>query len=144
METDSFFWQLLKQLPETIFALLGLPVPKPGVYRFEAVEIKNPQYRLDGLFIPRRRSLPLYFVDVQFQRNPNFYANLFAKVTSYINQNDPAQGFMAVAIFQDRTMEPADCKNLQHWINSPNVRRIYLDELSIPGPPKLLYLKSNL
>ena len=26
METDAFFWQLLKQLPETLFALLGLPV----------------------------------------------------------------------------------------------------------------------
>jgi hypothetical protein len=25
METDSFFWKVLKQLPETLFELLGSP-----------------------------------------------------------------------------------------------------------------------
>jgi len=90
METDSFFWQLFKQLPETLFALLGLPVEGAAAYRFDSVEIKK-SYRLDGLFVPEKAHLPVYFVEVQFQRALRFYANLFAKVFSYLEANDPNQ-----------------------------------------------------
>ena len=74
METDSFFWQLLKQLPETLFALLGLPAEAAAAYRFDSVEIKK-SYRLDGLCVPMKPNLPVYFVEVQFRRAPRFYAN---------------------------------------------------------------------
>jgi predicted transposase YdaD len=40
METDLFFYQLLKQLPETLFALLGQPLERATEYRFESVERK--------------------------------------------------------------------------------------------------------
>jgi hypothetical protein len=39
METDSFFYQLLKQLPETLFALLGEPLTRVADYRFDALEV---------------------------------------------------------------------------------------------------------
>jgi predicted transposase YdaD len=81
METDSFFFQLLKQLPETLFALLGEPLTRVADYRFDALEVKK-SYRLDGLFVPARVDLPVYFVEVQFRRVRRFYANLFAKVFS--------------------------------------------------------------
>ena len=58
METDSFFWQLLTKLPDTLFALLGLPIPRPGTYRFSSVELKQ-SYRIDGVFAPHRRTLPV-------------------------------------------------------------------------------------
>ena len=38
METDSFFYQLLKQLPETLFALLDEPLTHVADYRFDALE----------------------------------------------------------------------------------------------------------
>ncbi len=41
METDSLFYQLLKHLPETIFALVGQPVSSAADYRFDALEIKG-------------------------------------------------------------------------------------------------------
>jgi Protein of unknown function (DUF2887) len=97
METDSFFYQLLKQLPETLFELLGLPPERARSYRFDSVELKK-ALRIDGLFLPNRRSLPLYFVEVQFQPVAKFYANLFAKVFSYLDENDPGQDWKAVAI----------------------------------------------
>jgi predicted transposase YdaD len=40
METDSFFYQLLRQLPETLFALLGQPLERAADYRFESFERK--------------------------------------------------------------------------------------------------------
>ncbi len=49
METDSFFCQLLKHLPQTVFELLGLPAKQAGGYRFDSVEVKK-SFRIDGLF----------------------------------------------------------------------------------------------
>ena len=132
METDSFFWQLLKQLPETLFALLGMPVEAAAAYRFDSVEIKK-SYRLDGLCIPVKANLPVYFVEVQFRRAPRFYANLFAKVFSYLEANDPDQDWQAMAIFANRSVEPSLQLPYQDLLASPRVRRIYLDEMTTSG-----------
>jgi predicted transposase/invertase (TIGR01784 family) len=142
METDSFFYQLLKQLPETLFALLGQPLSLVADYRFDAMEIKK-SYRLDGLFVPRRKNLPLYFVEVQFQRRKRFYANLFAKVFSYLEANNPDQEWMAIALFGNRVCEPKSPKTYEEFLQSKRVRRIYLDELSLSDavPPGLTVLQ---
>ena len=81
METDSFFCQLLKQLPQTLFELLGLPAKQARGYRFDSVEVKK-SFRIDGLFLPRRASMPLYFVEVQFRSLATFYAWTQALETS--------------------------------------------------------------
>ncbi len=78
METDSFFYSLLNQLPETLFALLGQPLEKAADYRFSSEEVKK-SYRIDGLFVPKRADLPVYVVEVQCQTLKTLYANLFAK-----------------------------------------------------------------
>jgi predicted transposase/invertase (TIGR01784 family) len=142
MKTDSFFYQLLKQLPETLFALLGQPLTRMANYRFDAVEVKK-SYRLDGLFVPKRADLPVYFVEVQFRRTRRFYPNLFAKVFSYLEANDPDQEWMAIALFSSRAAEPKRQKNYEGLLETKRVRRIYLDELSIPGkaPPGLTILQ---
>jgi predicted transposase/invertase (TIGR01784 family) len=130
METDSFFWQLLKELPDTLFVLLGLPVSKAAAYRFDAVELKK-THRLDGVLIPKSARLPLYFVEVQFQRRSRFYANLFAKVFLYLEANDPGQDWHAVALFANRKIEPKKRKPYRALLESPQVHRLYLDELSV-------------
>ena len=132
MESDSFFWQLLAKLPETLFALLGLPASRAAEYRFESVEVKK-SYRLDGLFIPSKSTLPIYVVEVQFQRNRKFYANLFAKVFSYLEVNDPNQDWRALALFETRKIEPQAQPGYQVLINSEHVHRIYLDKISVSG-----------
>src|SRR6266852_8730457 len=105
METDTFFCQLFKQLPETLFQLIGLPGEQARAYRFDSVEVKK-SFRIDGLFLPNCADLPLYFLEVQFQRSAKFYANLFAKVYSFLEENDPGQDWKAVAIFASRQLEP--------------------------------------
>ncbi len=142
METDSFFYQLLKQLPETLFALVGQPLIRVAEYRFDALEVKK-SYRVDGLFVPTRSSLPVYFVEVQFRRARRFYANLFAKVFSYLEANDPEQEWMAVALFSNRAAEPKRREPYEELLASPRVRRIYLEELSVAGeaPPGLTILQ---
>lgn len=130
METDSFFYRLFSQLPQTFFELLGLPATRAKAYRFHSVELKK-AFRIDGLFVPARRKLPLYFVEVQFHRKPNFYANLFAKVFSYLEENDAGQEWVAVAIFPTRAEEPKRLGPYAELLDSQRVRRIYLEDIAL-------------
>jgi predicted transposase/invertase (TIGR01784 family) len=135
MESDSFFYQLFQNLPQTLFELLGLPASRAKAYRFDSVELKK-SFRIDGLFVPKRRSLPLYFVEVQFQRRPNYYADLFAKVFTYLNENDPRQEWVAVAIFPSRGEEPKHQGPYEDLLRSKRVKRIYLDDIKdAKNPP---------
>jgi predicted transposase/invertase (TIGR01784 family) len=136
METDSIFCQLFKCRPETLFELLGEPPVRARSYRFDSVELKK-SFRIDGLFLPKRHSMPLYFVEVQFQRLERFYANLFAKVFSYLNENRPGQDWRAVAIFPSRREQPRRHKPYDDLLASRRFKRIYLDEMVVPDDPPL-------
>jgi predicted transposase/invertase (TIGR01784 family) len=136
METDSFFWKPLKQLPQTLFELLGLPPQLARRYRFDSVEVKK-SFRIDGLYLPSKAGLPLYFVEVQFRRLPAFYANLFAKVFCYLEDNDPGQDWLAVAVFPSRSVEPKVLAPYDALLESRHVRQIYLDTYPMPAQPPL-------
>jgi len=136
METDSFFYHLLKTLPRTLFDLLGLPASLARSYRFDSVEVKK-AYRIDGLFLPKDANLPLYVVEVQHQYRLNFYANIFSKVFGYLHENDPRQEWVAVAIFASRTMEPKQMTVYEDLLGSKRVKRFYLDEQVMPSNPPL-------
>jgi predicted transposase/invertase (TIGR01784 family) len=136
METDSFFWKLFKQLPQTLFDLLDLPAQRVRRYRFDSVEVKK-SFRIDGLFLPGKTGLPLYFLEVQFRRKPAFYANLFAKVFCYLEDNSPGQDWLAVAVFPSRSMEPKELGPYDALLQSRHVRRIYLDKHPMPAAPPL-------
>ena len=96
------------------------------------MEIKK-SYRLDGICVPANPELPVYFVEVQFQRIRKVYANLFAKVFSYLDANDPDQEWMALALFLNRAIEPKGRGTYDYFLASPRVRRFYLDELEAPA-----------
>lgn len=143
MESDSFFFQFFKRLPETLFELIDKPAALADAYRFDSVEVKK-SLRIDGLFLPNKASLPLYFVEVQFQRVEKFYANLFAKVFCYLEENDPNQEWVAVAIFASRNEEPKSLASYEDFLDSNRVKRVYLSELRLPAnpPPGLGILSS--
>lgn len=136
METDSFFCQLLKHLPEVLFQLIGLPSDRARSYRFDSVELKK-SFRIDGLFIPKRPQLPMYIVEIQFRRTRGFYANLFAKVFCYLEENNPEQEWVAVAIFPNRNAEPKHLEPYLDLLESKRVKRIYLDKLPATDDPPL-------
>jgi predicted transposase/invertase (TIGR01784 family) len=136
METDAFFDQLLKQWPQTLFELLHLPAEQALQYRFDSVELKK-SLRIDGLFLPSRSSLPVYVVEVQFRPSASFYANLFAKVFCYLEENDPVQDWRAIAIFPTRSIEPAQVESYGDLLHSKRVQRIYLDEIRTLAEPTI-------
>ena len=65
MNTDTPFYRLFQERPATVFELAGLPVPANPASRFNAEEVKQTAFRLDGLLQPEtgRDDLPLVFVE---------------------------------------------------------------------------------
>lgn len=85
MKTDTIFYQLFQNFPSIFFELIGQPATATSRYQFTSLEVKQRAFRFDGLFLPVAESpeLPIYFVEVQFQKKSNFYARLFAEIFLY-------------------------------------------------------------
>lgn len=130
MRTDTIFYQLFLTFPSLLFELLGEPIGIADNYQFTSVEIKEKASRFDGIFIPEREDMPIYFVEVQFQNKPDFYWELIAEINLYLNQYKPIQDWKAVALFAQRRLE---VKSLtlyqQELIHNHRIIRIYLDDL---------------
>ena len=112
MITDPLFCRLFETSPETFFLLLGLPSDASkemaARYQYLAIEFKETSHRTDGVFLPKEPDLPLYFVEIQFYARANIFADLLAKVFTYLKQHNSAQDFRGVVLFAGRSLEPAD------------------------------------
>ena len=129
MKTDTIFYQLFKEFPSIFFALIDQPAELANNYQFTSSEVKQRAFRFDGLFLPSNQAeeLPIYFVEVQFQKKSNFYARLFAEIFLYFYQYDHDRDWYAIVIYRRRSIEtsaPRQYRELMH-----RVRRIYLDEI---------------
>ena len=135
MKTDPIFYSLFKQLPSSFFELIGRPASEALNYRFDSVELKQTAFRIDGLFVPVVEDIerPVYFVEVQFRRDPKVYSGLFAEIFVYLHQNNPAQDWRAVVIYETRSQEPTEVLPYEDLLNSFKVTRVYLDELTPDG-----------
>lgn len=74
-------------------------------YQFTSIELKQLAFRLDGLFLPpiNQPNLPIYFVQVQFQKDDGFYYHLFAKIFLYLYQDKPVNNWRAVVVYPRRS-----------------------------------------
>ncbi len=126
MKTDAIFYQLFQTLPDLFFKLAGIPYSDS--YQFQAVELKQTAFRLDGLFVPKYAELPLIFVEVQFQKDERFYGRFFSEIMLYLYQQQPKQvNWQAVAIFPNRVVDVGKLDYYQTEL--PHLQRIYLDEV---------------
>ncbi|MCA2976274.1 MAG: DUF2887 domain-containing protein, partial [Microcystis sp. M110S1] len=70
MKTDTIFYRLFQTFPGLLFELIDFPGELANFYRFSSVEVKQLSFRIDGVFLPEREDLPIYFTEVQFQNDP--------------------------------------------------------------------------
>jgi hypothetical protein len=127
MITDPLFYRLFETSPETFFLLLGMPADAAretaARYQYQAIEFKETAHRVDGVFLPKEPGLPLYFLEVQFYPLSSVFADLLAKVFTYLKQHDPAQDFVAVVLFAGRTLEPPDAASYRPLMEAGLIRR---------------------
>ena len=87
---------------------------------------------LDGLFTTKEEysDLPLYFVEVQFYQEADFYDRLFPSIFLYFSQYKPVNPeWFAIVIF-DRKSNDVAIPTRYREIVQQRLQRIYLDEIS--------------
>ncbi|MGE0826965.1 MAG: Rpn family recombination-promoting nuclease/putative transposase [Candidatus Binatia bacterium] len=134
MHTDSLFYRLFQTLPQLLFALIDQPADHAARYQFTSEELKQTAFRLDGIFRPPddQSDWPVFFVEVQFQLDPELYSRLFAEVFLYLRQHRPVHPWHAVVIFPTRTVDPGPHLHYNVLLESTHMSQVYLDEWAQP------------
>ena len=110
MKTDTLFYQLFQEFPWIFFQLIQKEETNLNAYEFIAPEIKQRTFRLDGLFTTKEEysDLPLYFVEVQFYQEADFYDRLFPSIFLFFSQYKPTNPeWFAVVIFDRKSNDVA-------------------------------------
>lgn len=129
MKTDSIFYRFFQELPSIFFELIGNSPQTAEAYQFSSVEIKQTAFRIDGVFLPTQVQNPIYFVEVQFQPDPEIYYRVFSELFLYIRQYKPQNPWRSVVIYPTRNIDIGDRSHHAELLDSPRVQLIYLDEL---------------
>lgn len=126
MKTDSLFYQLFQTFPGIFFELIGQPASEGNAYEFQSVEIKETIKRIDGVFVLSRRiQQPIYFVEVQFQVDKDFYYRFFTEIFLYLGQNKPKKDWQAVVVFYQRRFDPEVPIEYHRLLASQQVQWVY-------------------
>ena len=131
MKTDSLFYKLFQQAPELVLELARIKRTGAENYQFRSEEIKQTAFRLDGVLIPPldKPSLPLIFVEVQYQVDRSFYSRFFCEIFFYLHQNQPVHPWRAVVFYPTRIIETDGELHYSALLESQQLQRLYLEDL---------------
>lgn len=131
MKTDTLFYQLFQEFPWIFFQLIQQDQINLNAYQFIAPEIKQRSFRLDGLFTTTKEfsDQPLYFVEVQFYSETDFYDRLFPSIFLYFSQYKPVNPEWFVIVIFDKRSNDVTIPSRYREIASQRLQRVYLDEI---------------
>ena len=87
-----------------------------------------PNLQFFGLFLPKPDlpEDPMYFVEVQFQRDDDIYWRIITETFLYINQYKPQRRWQAVLLFAQCSLDPGVPFIYETSLAQEQIRRIYL------------------
>lgn len=131
MKTDSIFYRIFQTAPGVFFELLGEPAERAQGYVFRSVEVKQLAFRMDGVFLPQpdAPNQTVWFVEVQFQKDPHFYHRFFAEIFLFFAQYPQTANWKAVVLFAKRSTEPDQTQLFYTLLEGDQVQRVYLEDL---------------
>ncbi len=131
MKTDTLFYQLLLEFPWIFFELINKPETNLNAYEFIAPEIKQRSFRLDGLFNTKENfdNEPLYFVEVQFYQQKEFYDRIIPSIFLYFSQYQPVNDDWYLTVIFDSRSSDVIIPQRYREIAQHRLIRIYLDEI---------------
>ena len=105
MKRDSIFYKFFQQSPLLLFELVPNPPANASSYRFDSVAVKEPRFEIDGVFLPPEGVLgPVYFCEVQMQKDEHLYERVFAETALYFYRNrDRFNDWQIVVIYPSRS-----------------------------------------
>ncbi|HAA30128.1 MAG TPA: flagellar assembly protein H [Cyanobacteria bacterium UBA8553] len=139
MKTDTIFYRLFQSFPSIFFELINQPPEAANIYQFSSVEVKQLSFRIDGVFLPASNapSLPIYFVEVQFQPDSKLYSRFFTEIFLYLDKTKLRNNWRGVVVYPTRSIDTGETERYTELLNSQRVRRIYLDELGTTPQPSI-------
>ncbi len=139
MKTDTIFYRLFQSFPSIFFELINQPPEEANAYQFSSVEVKQLSFRIDGVFLPvsNAPSPPIYFVEVQFQRDLKFYSRFFTEIFLYLDKTELRNNWRGVIVYPTRSIDIGETERYLELLTPQRVRRIYLDELSSTPQPSI-------
>ncbi|MGB3208815.1 MAG: Rpn family recombination-promoting nuclease/putative transposase [Crinalium sp.] len=130
MRRDTIFYQLFVQSPTLLFDLIPQPPENADEYIFNALEVKETSFRIDGVFIPPNPQGIIFFCEVQFQPDELLYERMVSEIFIYIYRHrNLFFDWRAVAIYPSRNLEQERRETVREMLDSGRIIRIYLDEL---------------
>jgi predicted transposase/invertase (TIGR01784 family) len=131
VKTDTIFYRLFQSFPSIFFELINQPPEAANAYQFSSVEVKQLSFRIDGVFLPASNtpSLPIYFVEVQFQPDSKFYSRFFTEIFLYLDKTQLRNNWRGVVVYPSRSIDTGETERYIELLNPQRVRRIYLDDL---------------
>nr|WP_232826271.1 Rpn family recombination-promoting nuclease/putative transposase [Cyanothece sp. BG0011] len=61
MKTDTIFYRLFQSFPSFFFELINHNPEDASNYDFSSVEVKQLAFRIDGVFLPKKKVIPSIF-----------------------------------------------------------------------------------
>lgn len=134
MKTDSIFYQLFQSFPGIFFELIDQPPTTANTYQFSSVEVKQLAFRIDGVFIPTlEASLPIYFVEFQFQPDRKLYSRFFTEIFLYLDKTELLNNWQGVIVYPSKSVDIGETARYIELLTPQRVKRVYLDELDSIG-----------
>ena len=120
MKTDTIFYRLFQSFPSIFFELIQLPATEANNYSFDSVEVKQLSFRIDGIFLPQNNNphVPIYFCEVQFQKDDDFYGRFFAEISSYLSQTELTNDWRGVIIYPRFRTSKSSIKYYKPGVNN--------------------------
>jgi predicted transposase YdaD len=100
---DAIFYTLFKRSPNLLFELVGNPPANAQNYRFESVEIKESNFRIDGVFLPpdtdRDRTVQM------IEQGKQLIAQANQRQTENLSRQDIIEVVTAIAVYKLTTID---------------------------------------
>ena len=132
MRRDTLFYRIFKEFPELLFQLTGDSPPNAAEYKFNSVEVKEPTFRIDGVFEPPvlDGTGKMYLAEVQMQLDETLYERTFAELFAlFYRSRKLYSDWQCVMIYLSRSTEQKIIRPYRALLESEQVQIIYLDEL---------------
>ena len=129
MKTDKWFYQLFLTMPGIIAELIP-NIPSDCEFDYIAPVIKEREFRLDGLFIPKSENwdIPSIFLEAQMQSDTGFYGRYFAEIFLYLQQYPEKRPWQGLLILHNRQQYLGETVPYQ-IILQEQIKCLYLEEL---------------
>ena len=129
MKTDKWFYQLFLTMPGIIAELIP-NIPPDCEFDYIAPVIKEREFRLDGLFIPKSENwdIPLIFLEAQMQSDTGFYGRYFAEIFLYLQQYPEKRPWQGLLILHNRQQYLGESVPYQIMLRE-QVEILYLEDL---------------